>query len=657
MKRRKRNRRRNKTTRLDFHRLEARQLLAGDVIGPHQVGGMLPTGANIVVNGDFESVVEGEDRFFKNEEVAGWNAIDAETGQELNIFHWNVDGFKSVLDLDSTATAFDRVYQDVATESGTEYLVSFDYRNHPIADPDASPLTHDFEVTWNGEIIATLTGGNTWNTSVLKVTASEFETTRLIFSEIQEDGFDGGDGRGALLDNVRIVRADLFEFDNGGFEKTGLADQIFFRSDEVAGWTAVASDIEKRFLQIVESDGSVDGIGNYLNLDTTADHRDIVSTELATEAGASYYLTFDMRNDGEQTINPDELRIRWNNQWAGTIFATNEWETYGLLLTADSDLTELMFLEPGETMGTGSGPLITNVQTFMVVPQTLSVDINGEADGVDGESVYAPGAGAIPVSENIALSNPISQNLTSAIIKLNDATDGSDETLVISSDSIPNNGTDGAKIVVTAYDPTSGTLVLTGSATVAEYQSVLRTLTYFNGADVVSTNNRTIDITIMDSGLSAGISTASAAIELSIETAQTAIDSAIITKFIEDNSLNAQNLGNGLYAVIDTPGSGLNPTVNSSVRVKYDGKFIRLNEQNKLVEGESFDASSDFGVTFGLTQVIQGWTLGIPAFKTGGSGKLIIPSDLAYGPSGTQSGSIPPNTVLVFDVLLLEIVS
>jgi FKBP-type peptidyl-prolyl cis-trans isomerase FkpA len=53
--------------------------------------------------------------------------------------------------------------------------------------------------------------------------------------------------------------------------------------------------------------------------------------------------------------------------------------------------------------------------------------------------------------------------------------------------------------------------------------------------------------------------------------------------------------------------------------------------------------------------VIRGWQLGIPEFKTGGFGKLIIPSSLAYGPSG--SGSIPPNAVLVFDVELIEIVT
>jgi len=142
---------------------------------------------------------------------------------------------------------------------------------------------------------------------------------------------------------------------------------------------------------------------------------------------------------------------------------------------------------------------------------------------------------------------------------------------------------------------------------------------------------------------------------VSIETDQALIDAAIIEQYIADNELDATPATEGLYVVIDDPGAGQNPTINSTVRVKYDGKFIELNAQNQLVEGDSFDVSSESGATFPLSNVIRGWQLGIPLFKTGGVGKLIIPSGLAYGASG--SGSIAPNSVLVFDVELLEIVS
>ncbi len=652
MKRRSRIRRRNKTNKLDFQRLEPRQLLAGDMIGPHQAAGFLPDGANIVVNGDFETFTDGEDRFFTESEVPGWQAMDA---AELNIMTWNVAGFDNVLDLDSTTTDYDRVFQNVSTESATEYLVAFDYRAHPTFDPDASEFTHDFEFWWNGSLVERLTGGDHWNTAVFQVTSSSLATTELLFCEIEESGAPFGDGRGALLDNIRVVKSDPVAISNGGFETTEVGDGVFFRPEEVEGWSVIAADVGDQWLQIVET-GASEG-KQYLNLDTTVENRDIVYREIATEAGATYYLTFDMRTDGEQTVSPDELRVRWNESWAGTVFGTNQWESYGLVLTADSDTTNLMFLEPGGVTGDGSGPLLDNIQLFKISAATLVVDINGDADGIDGEAVYFPGAGAQPIATSIVLSHPTDSNLTSVIVTLNGAVDGANEIVSVSSASIPTDGSGAEKIEVAAYDSTTNELVLTGSATALEYQAVLRTLTYFNDADVVSATNRSVNIEIADSGLPVDRSTANAAIDLSIETSQVLIDSQILTKFIADNNLDAQHLGNGLFAVIDEPGTGQNPTINSRVRVKYNGKFIELNDQNKLVEGASFDFSSDSGITFALTSVIQGWRLGIPAFKTGGIGQLLIPSDLAYGPSGTGSGSIPPNSILIFDIELLEIVS
>ena len=171
----------------------------------------------------------------------------------------------------------------------------------------------------------------------------------------------------------------------------------------------------------------------------------------------------------------------------------------------------------------------------------------------------------------------------------------------------------------------------------------------------MTASDRTVTVAISDSRLPAGQDTVSASVVVSIETDQSLIDAAIISQYIADNELDAIEASEGLYVVIDEPGAGQNPTINSTVRVSYDGKFIELSDQNQLVDGDSFDVSSDAGATFPLANVIRGWQLGIPFFKTGGSGKLIIPSSLAYGPNG--SGSIPPNEVLVFEVKLIEIVN
>ena len=121
-------------------------------------------------------------------------------------------------------------------------------------------------------------------------------------------------------------------------------------------------------------------------------------------------------------------------------------------------------------------------------------------------------------------------------------------------------------------------------------------------------------------------------------------DEKIITEYIANKGLDAQNIGDGLYFVDEQTGTGENPTASSTVKVAYKGYYT---------SGLVFDESSTAGITFGLNQVIKGWTLGIPYFKEGGKGKLLIPSEMAYGknpPSG-----IPPNSVLIFDIHLIKV--
>lgn len=122
-------------------------------------------------------------------------------------------------------------------------------------------------------------------------------------------------------------------------------------------------------------------------------------------------------------------------------------------------------------------------------------------------------------------------------------------------------------------------------------------------------------------------------------------DDSIIKDYIAEKSLDAQKTSSGLYYVVEEPGTGNYPVASDDVRVRYKGYFT---------SGEVFDESDAAGITFNLQGVIEGWTEGIPKFKEGGEGILLIPSALAYGEKG--SGSIPPNTVLVFDIELLDIV-
>ena len=99
-----------------------------------------------------------------------------------------------------------------------------------------------------------------------------------------------------------------------------------------------------------------------------------------------------------------------------------------------------------------------------------------------------------------------------------------------------------------------------------------------------------------------------------------------------------------MYYVINEPGTGVQPTATSNVTVAYKGYFIN---------GTVFDQSSASGISFGLNQVIKGWTEGIAYFKTGGSGILLIPAHLGYG--NYDYSGIPGGSVLIFDVKLISI--
>lgn len=120
-------------------------------------------------------------------------------------------------------------------------------------------------------------------------------------------------------------------------------------------------------------------------------------------------------------------------------------------------------------------------------------------------------------------------------------------------------------------------------------------------------------------------------------------DEKIITDYIAANNLNATATGSGLYYVINSQGTGAQPNSASTVTVKYKGT---------LKDGTVFDQSVN-GFTFSLNSVIKGWQEGIPYFKKGGKGMLLIPSALGYGSQAT--GSIPANSVLIFDIELIDV--
>jgi len=125
---------------------------------------------------------------------------------------------------------------------------------------------------------------------------------------------------------------------------------------------------------------------------------------------------------------------------------------------------------------------------------------------------------------------------------------------------------------------------------------------------------------------------------------QAQIDKDLIIDYVATHNLTGQFTSTGLWYSIDQQGGGVQAYTGAQVKVAYTGY---------LLNGEQFDKSSTDGITFSLNNVIAGWQQGIPKFKEGGNGKLIIPSALGYGSSAT--GSIPENSVLVFDIELITV--
>ena len=120
-------------------------------------------------------------------------------------------------------------------------------------------------------------------------------------------------------------------------------------------------------------------------------------------------------------------------------------------------------------------------------------------------------------------------------------------------------------------------------------------------------------------------------------------------KYLEENKARdgVITLESGLQYEVLNEGSGDKPSASSTVRTHYHGT---------LTTGEVFDSSYERGqpAEFPVNGVIPGWTEALQLMSVGSKWRLHLPHDLAYGERGAGA-KIPPFSVLVFDVELLEI--
>jgi peptidylprolyl isomerase len=120
-------------------------------------------------------------------------------------------------------------------------------------------------------------------------------------------------------------------------------------------------------------------------------------------------------------------------------------------------------------------------------------------------------------------------------------------------------------------------------------------------------------------------------------------------KFLDENKNkpDVQETASGLqYQFIQQGSGGAMPSAKDKVEVHYHGT---------LIDGTVFDSSVERGatITFGLNQVIKGWTEGLQLMSEGDKVRLFIPSNLAYG--SRNAGKIPANSALIFEVELVKI--
>jgi FKBP-type peptidyl-prolyl cis-trans isomerase FkpA len=118
-----------------------------------------------------------------------------------------------------------------------------------------------------------------------------------------------------------------------------------------------------------------------------------------------------------------------------------------------------------------------------------------------------------------------------------------------------------------------------------------------------------------------------------------------LESYLTSNNITATKHCSGLYYQILNPGADAAPTVCSAISVTYKGS---------LPNGTVFNETST-PVTFSLITVIEGWKKGLLQIKKGGKIRLYVPPSLGYGANPPPGSGIPANSILLFDLDLLEL--
>lgn len=306
-------------------------------------------GDNLLVNGGLESSV-AEGTWVANGDVAGW------TSNNGGIEAWG-DGFRghdasegdSFIELDrhGAGQAVDRIHQDVQTEAGQTYELSF----------DAAQRGHDsdhVEVYWNGTLMRTVSPEDTdWENFSVTVTGTG-AMDRLEFRELASEN----DSTGPLLDNIHLEETDAtILLVNGGLESS-VADRTWTPNGDVEGWTSNNGGIEawgNGFLGNQASEGR-----SFVELDRHGSGQEIdrIHQDVQTSEGETYTLTFDAAQRGHDS---DSIEIYWNDTLVQTVSPDDtDWESFSVDVTGTGGMDRLEFRELASE-NDSTGPLLDNI--------------------------------------------------------------------------------------------------------------------------------------------------------------------------------------------------------------------------------------------------------------------------------------------------------
>ena len=628
----------------DYSVLEARQLLATTGLPQFDSDSSIETG--LIVNGDFDQNDLPEDtaEHVALVDVPGWNR-STDGSDTVSLYGFEDSPRGTGLHLDFQPDVLESIVQDVNTESGQLYVLAFDVLGRPV-EATAADTTNDVRVLWDNVEVGTFRGiTDFWQTFTVDVTGGSADLTRL---EIQEVDDAGNDGIGPMLDNVRLVPVTNQAVENGSFEDnaSGIVDQA-----DLPGWSVLGDEGAQLF--DVRDDNPSDG-SQFLNVDRLATDSDVVFTDIATEEGGIYFVSFDLRSESADAGQEEELRIRWNDEWVGTYRGNVDWQSFGFTVRADSDTTRLVFREPGDSFtGDGDGPLLDNVRITQVVPSvSLTLSNTAVAQFTEGDDDVELGLGFT------AIDTTVTDSVTGFTASLPSSADSTTETLTV----------EGATGPVTSVD---GVLNFTdASLTTEEILSVLQTLSYENTSQNPTAGIREIAVVVSASGTSSPAATVSvnvSSVNDAPVVATIADSAASLNQAFAIQAIGTDVDGDTLTWTVSAVGTAIEagdaqPTIDANGNIDWtpartgDAVFtVRATDPAGLFSETQFNVAVTSDITLDTAPVLVNAGSDLPLFDATSATDPAVGQTIANFEAQTINGetfnSIEPGVSRIYSVL------